>query len=174
LVTSVSQYGGAALDVYLDGTLALHADFKEDPAQHEQALKCYNGEYAVFVPPGQHTVQVANSGTDWLVCNYKLLGYVQKVTPDLRAFGEQDDTLALLWIQKETASQPARQMQIRPETIEHAALDLSGLQDGRYAAEIWDTATGECQVQQAAAESGVLTLPLPPVANDVAVKLRKH
>lgn len=172
-VTSVSQYGGAILDVYVDGILALHADFKENPLQRNEALQCYNGEYIISVPPGKHTVQAVNAGTDWLVCHYKLLGYVQKVTPDLRAFGVQDDTLALLWIQNETASQPARKMQVRPETVEHVALNIGGLRDGRYEVHFWDTGKGRFRVQKADAEDGRLSLPLPPIATDIAVKVRR-
>jgi mannan endo-1,4-beta-mannosidase len=116
---------------------------------------------------------VANTGTDWLVCHYKLLGYVQKVTPDLRAFGVQDDTLALLWIQNETTSQQAKRMQVQPQMVEHVALDIGGMKSGCYEVEVWDTNKGEFRVQYAAAEEGRLSIPLPPVATDIAIKLRR-
>ncbi|MGD0090253.1 MAG: DUF5060 domain-containing protein [Planctomycetota bacterium] len=172
-VSSVSQYGGAILDVYVDDELALEANFKEDPLKKNDALKCYNGEYLVSVPPGKHEVRVDNAGTDWMICQYKLLGYVQKVTPDLRAFGVQDDTLALLWLQNETTSHAALAMQVPPRTAAHVALHVGGLKNGRYTVELWDTERGECQTLEARVEEGRLMLPLPPVDKDIAVKLQR-
>lgn len=173
VVTGVSQHGGALLNVYLDGVLALRADFKEDPRQRNEMLKQYNGEYLVAVPAGRHTVQVANIGTDWIVCHFKLLGYAQKTTPDLRAFGMQDGTQALLWLQNETASHQARGRGVAPRTVEHVALTVGGLRNGAYAVEWWNTATGECRTEQTRAVDGALTVPVPPVATDIALKLRR-
>ena len=173
IVTAVSQYGGARLQVYLDDAPALDADFKEDPLQRKEALKRYNGEYVVPVPAGKHTVRVANTGIDWLVCHYKLFGYVLKTTPDLRAFGVQDDTLALLWLQNETTSHQARGLGVAPQTVEDIALTVAGLRNGRYAVELWNTITGEMVTQEARAAGERLTLPLPPIATDIAVRLRR-
>ncbi|MCY3021853.1 MAG: DUF5060 domain-containing protein [Planctomycetota bacterium] len=172
-VAGVNQYGGATLKIFVDDELFAACDFVTDQSRDKETVTRFNGEYSIEVPAGKHSIRVVNAGRDWLLCSYKLLGYALKTTPDLRAFGMQDDTLALLWIQNETASRYARTMEIKPQTVEHAVLTVNGLRKGRYLVEWWDTTRGEVRREHATATDGALTIPVPPVATDIAVKLRR-
>jgi hypothetical protein len=173
-LTAVSDYGGAKLKVRVDGQLVLGVNLKDDDPKREGTMTFYNGEYVVPVPAGKHTVTVLNDGTDWLSCSYLLRGYADKLTPDLRVFGTQDDSLALLWIQNETASHYARTKGIERRTIENVRLTVRGLRDGSYSVEWWNTLTGDVQRAEAESCDGVLMLSVPPVETDIAVKVRRR
>lgn len=58
--------------------------------------------------------------------------------------------------------------------VEKAAVVLTGLQDGRYAVEYWDTwVAGQVTKAEAVAQGGRLRLELPRLTRDVAFKVRR-
>jgi hypothetical protein len=59
-----------------------------------------------------------------------------------------------------------------PEAVDGADVALRGLTDGPYSVEWWDTWRGQILLtQEAAATDGILTVPTPSIARDVAAKV---
>ena len=57
--------------------------------------------------------------------------------------------------------------------VKGATLDLTDLEDGQYSIELWDTYTGAVTDRRTlAARGGRLRIPLPPVRNDLALKIK--
>jgi hypothetical protein len=91
----------------------------------------------------------------------------------LRVIGLQSDKLTLLWLQNKAHTWWNVVHEEPIAAIESATVTVGGLPDGKYAVEWWDTKAGKCETtQEATSAGGRLALSVPPLENDVAVKIR--
>jgi hypothetical protein len=142
-VGSVSGYGGAALDIQIDGKSALHNVFADpDGTQKTEDLTQYAGTYGVQIPAGRHTLRVENTGTDWFLASYRFKDLLERTKPPLNAWAVAGDDLVLAWLRVEgyTWERVVQKKAIpgSPTSI----VRISGLAAGNWTAEIWDTWTG--------------------------------
>ncbi len=173
-VEGVSGYGGAHLVCHLDDKLALDRDMPDTDGDKSHAtLHQYDGQYAIDIPPGEHTVRVENVGRDWILVGYSLAGGLLQVGPPLRVFGLQNDEFAIVWLQN--AQHTWYRMCVVGEQltpVPPTRLTLHGLRDGAFRVELWDTYAGRVsQTQESTARGGALSIALPEIEKDVALKL---
>jgi hypothetical protein len=174
-VSGVSGYGGAKLKVWLDDALKVDRDLADtNPQGKNETLTKYNGPVSVEVPPGKHTVKVVNDGKDWMYVDYELKKYRVLSTPNLRVLGQVGSgTLALLWIQNRDSTWFKRSQGREPREVPPSKIAFSGLRDGEYAVEWWDTGTGVAtETKPASCTNGTITIVTPAVRTDVACKVR--
>ncbi|MBI3922683.1 MAG: DUF5060 domain-containing protein [Armatimonadetes bacterium] len=176
-VAGVSGWGGAKLKVYLDGDLKLDRDFKDEGDSNETMTK-YDGSYPVEVPKGKHTIQVVNDGNDWFYVSYRLPSYRRRTDPGLQIFGLKSESrqarglAAMLWIKDERYNWFNHNQGEQLNEIPPTEFTLSGLKDGGYEVQWWDTYTGEVsRTESASAHGGKLTVPVPKLMKDVACKI---
>ncbi|RYG35349.1 hypothetical protein EON81_12970, partial [bacterium] len=75
LVGDVSGWGGANLKVRLDGEEILTKEFADpDDREKTDTLTGYAGILPVEIPAGHHTVEVDNTGHDWVGLGYRFKG----------------------------------------------------------------------------------------------------
>lgn len=175
-VTGVSGHGGAHLIVERDGERVLDKDMPDpDDTRVTDTLMQYNGEYAVEIPPGKHTLVVKNIGNDWVFVSYILERAVRQTEPPLRIFGLQGNKTTLLYI--EHAQHTWYQVNIvkrRPEPAPPCDLHLR-VAPGRYRVQFWDTygGKGTDTLQVSVGQDGGLKLTLPKIATDIALRIER-
>jgi len=87
----------------------------------------------------------------------------------LRAVGLQNANSADVWVYHQRVPRSL----VGVPRVAGATLNLTGLKDGVYTVEFWDTIKGVVsQEAKATVSGGQFTLKLPTVANDVALKIR--
>ncbi|MBI2299160.1 MAG: DUF5060 domain-containing protein [Armatimonadetes bacterium] len=172
VVRAVSGHGGAALKVTLDGATVLEKDFADpDDTQDTTTLAKYDGSYTVAVPAGKHTVVVENTGRDWFMADYVVRRYVEDWQPRLRALALAGDRLVLAWVQHRDHTWSKLAEGPKPEAVAGTRLRLPGLA-GRWRAERWDTNRGvKLAEETVTAAGGAVTVKLPDITEDGAVKL---
>lgn len=171
-VKGVSDYGGANLKIFVDGVAAMEKNFIDADEKRTGTMEFYDGQYVMPVLGGAREIRVLNDGIDWLNCSYSFYDYRLRFDPPVRAFGVQDGTLALVYLQNERASFRALSDGATPRVVEQAVLSLAGMRDGFYRVEFWDTVKGLQTVSEARAGDGVLRVSLPAILKDMAVKAR--
>jgi hypothetical protein len=175
-VDGVSGYGGAGLEIWLDGRRVLARDFADpDGNTKTETLRQYAGDYTIEVPAGRHTIRVVNPGVDWLEISYRLPSYVASTVPALRVLGLHGPTLALVWAQNMDHTWYRRSLGTPLQPVGATKVTLDGFADGGYEIELWDTYRGAViRRERAAARKGRLQLVLPVVETDLAVKIRRQ
>ncbi len=139
LVGDVSGYGGAVLQVSLDGKTALTREFPDNDPSYK-TLTQFAGTYAIEVPAGAHTVVVENTGKDWFMVQYRLPGAMETRKPPVLAWGLVGKTTALAWARLEGRTWQnvcVQKAQIPPAAP--SILVLPGVAPGSWKAEVWDT-----------------------------------
>jgi hypothetical protein len=176
-VGNVSGWGGAALEIRLDGRVGLKRDFvnTNPPGQHKD-LPQYRGSYSIDVPAGKHTVEVENPGKDWFYSSYRLRDAVESVSPSLLAWATVGKTTALAWVRLE--SRTWNRICALKEALSPCApsiLVLPQLAPGRWQAELWDTWSGKVLERRAldVGPDGEAHVALPEIAKDLAVRLKR-
>jgi hypothetical protein len=174
-VEGVSGYGGGSLQVWTDNQKTLDVNFPDtNPPGRNATLMQYNGAYGVKLPAGKHVIKVENTGKDWIFVGYQLTDYKIQTTPNLRVLGIGDDATALLWMQNKDNTWHRRSLGKEPREVAPSRVTFSGLRDGQYTVEWWDTYQGMVTAtQQVRCVNGRLTLNAPAVKTDVACKLRR-
>ncbi|CAN5486199.1 hypothetical protein BH11ARM2_BH11ARM2_07900 [soil metagenome] len=172
-VGDVSGYGGAKLVARLDGQEAIHKDFTDpDGDRMTDTLKGFAGDYAVEVPAGRHRVEIENTGQDWFNVVFRIVGAREQKTPPLLGWAVVGKTTALAWVRQEERTWKAVAVQKRViPPVPPSVLSFPGLPPGSWTAELWDTETGKI-IGHAKVEKG--RVPLPKIATDLAVKLRRR
>jgi len=167
-VDGVSGHGGAKLVVTVDGTKVIDEDFADND-QGTETLMQYNRVYPVPLRKGRHTVVVENTGNDWFYVAYILPW--RTTIPALRVSGLLGETRALAWIQNQRATWSRMTTGEQPTAVEGAQLRLA-VPAGKWQVEWFDTWAGEAITQQSlpVGDDG-LTISLPPIATDLALKL---
>jgi len=173
VVKGVSGYGGANLEVKIDGESKLKEEFRDTEAFKDDTILSYNKTYSVEVPAGKHTVFAQNTGTDWVTCEYELRGAGETRTPPLKLFGKQNRELAFCWVQNTTASHLSRTRSLLPRTVNGGVVTFGGLNDGAYTLELWNTQDGSYETRKVRVKNAEVRVDLPPLSGDIALKLRR-
>jgi len=133
----------------------------------------YDEAFGIDVPVGRHTVEIENTGQDWIkVAQVRLEGYVTNERPRLRVLGLVARDRALLWVQntEHTWFNVREGRRIAP--VAPTRLCLGGVAGGRWTVECWDTRTGRMtRRSRVLAAGGRVELELPRIERDVALKL---
>jgi hypothetical protein len=178
-VAKTSGHAGARLRVSLDGAEVFEKPMPLPKGFKGEVFTEYAGAYAIQVPEGRHTVTVANTGEDWIeVAAYHIpwLRGVQRATTPLRIFGLTGNTRALVWVQNERYVWPeATKKGFSVEPVAGAQLRIADLAPGEWRVEHYDTQAGEVTdaEERTVGPDGTLTVSLPPVTWDAALRLRR-
>ena len=173
-VTGVSGWGdGATLSISIDGTEVLQQSFPDTDPDSNDTMYDYDGDYAVDVPAGAHTILVSNVGSDWFSCSYELTNYV--TIPNLRVLAASNATSALAWVQNRENTWWRFAQGETPTAMPASLFTLTGITPGTYSVEQWDTYAGAVSATSTATSSdGTLTLTTPEgLTTDVAYKVRR-
>ncbi len=143
----------------------------ESPWRSERST--YDEEIAVEVPAGRHRIRVDNFGNDWVaVAKYTFAGCKVLDRPNVLVCGMKTQGLAMLWIQNRESCW-YHHGQGKVGDVGAFALDVVGLPHGPHRVEWWETWKGAvARTEPAEVRGGKLTLRVPPLASDVAVKIR--
>jgi len=180
-VTKVSHSG--RLQIFVDDQLRLDRELpcgeklgKESVYRPQWKLweTTYDEDVAVEVPAGRHRIRVDNLGNDWVaVGKYVFTGCRVLDRPNVLVCAMKCPSVALLWLQNRESCWYNHSGKGKVGQVEAFTLAVTGLRDGRYRLEWWDTWQGKPQrTEQAEARAGRLSLNIPPLATDVAVKIR--
>jgi len=133
----------------------------------------YDQDFAVGVPAGIHTIRVENFGKDWVrVVAYRFTGCKIIDKPNLLACGMKSDEVAVLWVQNLRSSWFNHAGNGEVGKVDPSVITLSGLPDGEYTMQWWDTWKGNPRgTDQATVENGKLILSMPELETDVALKM---
>lgn len=176
VVSGVSGWGGAHLVCILDGSAILYKPMPgTDPPGKQDTLQQYNGEYAVDVPAGPHTLKIENTGTDWMLVSYMLENAERKTDPDLRLYGMRGKTVSLIWVQN--AMHNYKRIYVtghQPDPVPPTVLTIPNWPQGKYRARLWDTYAGkETGTQALTVDNKGLRLKLPAIQKDIALKVER-
>ncbi len=130
----------------------------------------YAKEYEVELGQGENEILIDNEGEDWIkVESYTVTEYLDPSRAPLFTAGIQGTRSAYIYIKNRGFNFDGKEA---PE-IRDTYLELSGLRPGRYVITYYDTrGKGVISRRDEITESGSITLNLPPVKKDVAVKVR--
>jgi hypothetical protein len=172
-VERVSQFGGAHLQIKLDGKLVLDKDMPDqvrDAAGKITAydVTAYNGLYQFDVPAGPHEIIVENIGNDWIYATYRLDGFRSPLL-QLRVLALQTRRGVWLWAQNNEHIWPRLRQKLPVHPTPAVNATFAGLDNGRYTVRRVDPHTGAVgEGQPVTVRGGRLTLPLPPLTWDMA------
>jgi hypothetical protein len=195
-VTGVSGYGGGRLAIRRNGQVVLDKEMMvpagKDPGG---TLHQYDGDYSVPVPDGSQTLEVENTGVDWMYVGYTLRNGRAATRPALRVLALSGARPPALSAGAANARPPAARVPARPDTalawvqnpenewyrvavqkraprpVPPSLLELNGLADGSYQVTLWDTYRGAATRHlQLTTTKGALSVPLPTVQRDLALK----
>ena len=167
---------GARVALRVDGKVVVEKDIPNKDGKSE-----VNGEYPDLfieapVPPGEHMVELRNTGGDWAhICALHLSGVLPTVGHKLNlgadSFAMTDGHTALVYLVDRRYAYPRGRDIASPQPCE-TTLTLGGLADGTYEVSWWDTAGG-IPVGDVKAEShdGKLELATPPFKVDLAARV---
>jgi len=176
-VSEVSGYGGAGLRVLLDGIVVADKNFPDaDGNSKTDSINSYNGTYSVTIPKGSHHIVVENPGPDWVAVSYRFRDLKLVTRPALQAWASAGDTMIIGWIRRAGRTwQAAIVDKAKFAPSEPAYLNIAGLASGTWTLELWNTVTGDIErrVPVVVKASGRVDIPIPPIATDLAFKLRR-
>jgi len=123
-----------------------------------------------------HFAAVASfvEGVPWTTAGFRP-ARVSTDSPRLRALGLRGRNLVLLWLQNRAHTwwNVVEKRPIHP--LDAATVTVSGLKDGTYQVEWWDTWKGVVtQREDRQAQQGALSLAVARLRRDVAVKITRH
>jgi len=184
-VHSVAQ--GADISVYLDGKLIWNHVFAAGPGEGEwQSSKLqkeynvyiakYNKKYAIDIPKGKHDIRIENTGIDWLrLKTITLTDYRDTSVPFVRVLGLSKNDEALLWVQNKESTWYSAYKNKEIQPIKDISFEITGLSDGHYTIEWWDTRHGTIiNTEAALCQKGVLPIYISEIQTDIACKIRKR
>ncbi|MBM3500149.1 MAG: DUF5060 domain-containing protein [Armatimonadetes bacterium] len=178
----------AVVQVSLDGQPAWEKEFKAGPEgegeykttkwfeQYNLWQSTFDQDYAIDLPPGEHTISLDNRDGDWItIATYTFKGCLDpRFAPELAVRGLCTDDLALLWLQNANHNWYNATHELAIPPIPPATFTLRGLRDGQYTLEWYDTSTGlKAREERVRCEGGELTIKTEPIAGDVACKVRR-
>jgi len=172
-VSGVSGYGGGHLVARRNGDVVLDKPMvDQDGNTGTDTLHQYDGAYTVAIPAGPQTVEIDNCGIDWMYVGYLLKDGRATVKPPLRVMALTGVDAALAWVQNPENEWYRTLVQKQtPHPVAPTVMELTGLREGRYQVTLWDTYQGRAERQLLLRpRAGVLTVPLPEVTKDLAVK----
>ena len=143
---------GAHPVLMLNGKNVGEADFPAADADHNAGKTL-----SVALPAGASSVSLDNTGPDWFIVQHFI---VTQYAPPVGVLARGNAQTVVFWAYNRTrAGAP-------PAT---ATVRLPGLVPGTYTVHLWDTWAGQSLPPvSATVQSGILTVPLPPIARDLA------
>ena len=97
-----------------------------------------------------------------------------KIEGPVTPYGMAARDLALVWFLDRGCDWPEGATNANPPAVNGARVTLTGLEDGAWTVEWWDTLAGKCVASQTrTATAGSLQLEPPGLQADIAAKLRK-
>jgi hypothetical protein len=144
-----------------------------DGGEGAETLHQYDGAYSIAVPAGPQTVVVDNEGTDWINVGYVLKDGKAATEPALRVLALAAADSAIAWVQNPQHEWYRVLVEKQaPRPVPPSLLQFPGLSEGRYTVTLWDTYRGSV-IQRLPLEThnGSLTIPIPAVSQDLAVKV---
>jgi hypothetical protein len=135
----------------------------------------YDEDIAVEIPAGRHRIRVDNLGNDWVaVTKYTFAGCKVLDKPNVLVCGMKSNSVAIVWLQNRESCWYNHGKERKVGPVAAFTLTLTGLSDGKYRLQWWETWKGQpARTEQGEARNGRLTLTIPPLAADVAVKIRR-
>ncbi|MFA5124847.1 MAG: DUF5060 domain-containing protein [Patescibacteria group bacterium] len=132
-----------------------------------------NLQYEVNIPAGSHTVQVKNTGFDWIrITNYAFSSPTSAVFNShiLRSIGLVGNNTAYLWVY-DIGSQYGL---TNNGVINSATFSLPGFSNGIYNIQYYNTwgTGGIISETQAQVTNGILTGTIPSFSKDIAIKVK--
>jgi hypothetical protein len=133
----------------------------------------YDQDIAVDVPAGKHQIRVENSGKDWVaVSAYVLTGCRVLDKPNVLVCGMKTDRLAMLWLQNHESCW-YNHAAGKVAEVRAFALTASGLGDGKYRLQWWETWKGTPgPAEDVEVRQGRLTIAVPALKTDVALTIQ--
>ncbi len=144
IVGDVSGYGGAVLQISIDGDPVMTREFKtaENGTQGASSSK-FSGNYGITVPKGEHTVLVENIGNDWFMAGYRFVDLVKRVAPPIQGWAVEGNSSALVWLRAEGRTwRNVVVNKVKTPTTPPSFVTLVGLAAGDWKSEVWDTWKG--------------------------------
>ncbi len=170
-VHGVSGHGGAALELRLDGEAKLNRDFA-DETDDTETMQQYNGDYAIEVPAGAHSVTVENRGRDWCYISYRLPRLVRRAGPPVRVYGLVGESAGRVWVQNPEYTWPrATAADFVPTRFDDLTMELRGMRPGRWTAVHWPPPPMFRPAVYPVGDDGVLRFGLPEIERDAAFTL---
>ncbi len=170
-----SVAASANLLVRLDGAEVLRAQLVDTDGALPNSNEI-NREFAVEVPAGRHTVEIAHDGPDWVQLDSLKVEQVRpaayadgwRFTPE--RVGLRQGNKAVLHLTSPHIVWPAGAQRFNPPLVSGETVTLLDWPTGRYAVEWLDPRTGAVvAATEATATTGQLALALPSFAEDLAV-----
>lgn len=177
VVGDVSGYGGATLQISLDGDPVLTRDFQagENAAQGASVAK-FAGRYGIDIPSGDHTVTVENVGNDWFMASYRFIGLQKRTGPPVQAWALAGNNTVIAWARPEGRTWKRVIVEkIKFSPVQASIISLDGMSAGDWRMEVWDTWNGTV-VSTTVLHVGIngkIRLPFPGFSKDLALKLIK-
>ena len=177
-IQEVSAYGGANLQVSLDGHQVVSRDFSIGENNPSSAAgHKYDGIIPVAIPAGVHRLTIDNQGNDWIRVGYRLPGVISKFSPPLAAWALAGNNVALAWICQAGRNWHSVVVDKRiPPPVPATQISIPGLASGTWRAEVWDTWAGRIlsSTHLKVDVNGTATARLPLISSDVALKLLRE
>ncbi len=177
VIGEVSGFGGAILQVSLDGDPIMTREFQSgENGTKGASVKSYSGRYAVTIPPGDHTLLVENIGNDWFMCSYRFVNLVKRNGPAIQGWALEGNNTVIAWLRPEGRSWRRVIVDKIPfSSTVPCLVALEGLASGDWNYEIWDTWTGTVLSTKVVhvGLGGKIHLEVPSFARDLAIKLRR-
>ncbi|MBN1526506.1 MAG: cellulase family glycosylhydrolase [Candidatus Omnitrophica bacterium] len=178
---------GGKLVVYLDDKdVLLEKDLPAGPGDgpwkkslYRKDVDLYQCKYdmplEIDIPAGKHTIRLANKGRDWIgIRKITLTNYKSDSITNARAVGLNIDGTVILWAYNRDYDweNPEALNDIKP--MRNTPLTVSGIANGTYRVEWWDTLEGKViKRERASARNGLLQLKIPQFTKDIACKIRR-
>ncbi len=172
-VSGVSGYGGGHLVARRNGEVVLDKEMRDpNGGEKTDTMHDFDGTYTIAVPTGQQSIVVENQGIDWMYVGYMLKDGRASTEPPLRVLSLAGPEAVMAWVQNPQLDRFGVQTGKEAlQPVSPSLLELSGLRDGPYRVTLWDTHHGlSLRSLQLAAQGGALSVPLPEVTQDLAVK----
>jgi len=177
----VSQ--GARLHIKVDGADALTQDLPAGEGQgpwksttwveqYKIWQSNYDQDFSAPVPAGKHVIELEVTGKDWVaVPRITFTGVRDPRMVRLDRWGLVADGYAIFWLHDPNSNWYNDKYGKLPSPILGAKTSLTGLTDGPYRVEWWDTRKGEIvKTEEVTCTGGTLQLTVPGFLRDIAGK----
>jgi len=154
------------------------AEVLREPLANKDGLASLNDEidreFAVAVPAGKHTVEIAHTGADWV--NLKS-ARLERVLPSpfeggwnfgVEAIALRGEKSAVIYARSPHVAWPAGALQFSPPVVTGAKVELPGWSEGQWQILWFSPSTGHMvEVASADVKDGVLTVDVPEFNEDI-------
>ena len=163
-VDMVSE-GGAKISIWVDDRMVLERIYKPI-----SSYKHLDDSFETDISKGKHRIKIVNDGGDWLrVRNICLTGY----SNPLQVTGIQTTDSAYIWFKNREDTVDNRRKGVRYAWIEAPKVEITGLKEGEYSAEYYDTTAGSViWSEKAGCRNGNLELTVPTFTTDLGCKIK--